>query len=222
MDTETSAEAVFDSVGPAYETAFSGLQPQLESIDWLEQQLASRIQPARCLDIGCGTGRPVCSSLAAAGHDVFGIDVSAAMITAARERVPNATFEKIDFKDFKPDAASFDAITVYFSMIASVSHLDIQQAIASIQSWLRSGGVFIFATATVPEACENIMIKWMGKDAVVCGIEADMAVGWIKQAGFEVIRVEHSQFLPKAVEAGICKEDEVWEEDHVFVYAKKI
>jgi len=216
----TTAEAVFNSIGPAYETAFAGLRPQLESIEWLKQQLATE-KPSSCLDIGCGTGQPVCSSLASAGHDVLGIDISGTMITAARERVSSATFKKIDLKDFVAEPGSFDAITVYFSMIASVSHFDIQHAIASIYGWLRHGGLFIFATVTVPEACENVTIKWMGKDVVVSGIEADMAVDWVKQAGFEVVRTEASNFLPKAVEAGICRDDEVWEEDHIFVYAKK-
>lgn len=221
MPTATSAEAVFDEVGAAYETAFAGLRTQLKSIQWLEHQLETK-KPAKCLDIGCGTGKPVCSSLAAAGHDVLGIDISQAMITAAREGVPDATFQKIDFKDFKPGPASFDAVTVYFSMIASVTHDDISSAITSIYSWLHPGGVFVFATATVPaETRENFTIKWMGKEVVVSDITADMAVEWIYEAGFEVVRAAESSFMPKGVEAGICKDDEVEEEDHVFVYAQK-
>lgn len=82
--------------------------------------------------------------------------------------------------------------------------------------------MFVFATATVPaETRENFTIKWMGKEVVVSDITADMAVEWIYEAGFEVVRAAESSSMPKGVEAGICKDDEVEEEDHVFVYAQK-
>ena len=43
----------------------------------------------------------------------------------------------------------------------------------------------------------------------------------IKKAGFEMIKSESSKYLPKAAEAGICDWEDVWEEDHLFVYARK-
>ena len=84
-----SAEEVFDDISPAYESAFAGLPTQAASIEWVLTQLENK-KPARCLDIGCGTGRPVCSELAKAGHSVLGIDVSGVMIADAQKKVPNA------------------------------------------------------------------------------------------------------------------------------------
>lgn len=215
-----SAAALFDEVGPAYETAFAGLPEQAASIQWLLAELSkSQGRPAEVLDIGCGTGRPVCSSLAAAGHSVIGIDVSAEMIKAARELVPQATFEQLDVRDFQSPANRFDAITVYFSMIAGVTQDDIRQAIQRIHSWLKPGGSFVLAT--VPVAGNNMELKWMGKAAVVSSLSPDEFAAWIKQVGFEIVHQRESTFLPKAVEAGICGPDDVWEEPHLFVYAKK-
>jgi len=86
-----TAQEVFDSIGPAYEDAFAGLLEQTSSVDWLLTQLKDAgVETARFVDMGCGTGRPVCLSLANAGHDVLGIDVSPVMVAAARERVSNA------------------------------------------------------------------------------------------------------------------------------------
>lgn len=218
--TAYTAAALFDDVGPAYETAFAGLPEQAASIQWLLSELSkSQVRPAEILDIGCGTGRPVCSSLAAAGHSVMGIDVSTEMIKAAREQVPQATFEQLDCRDFQSPANRFDAITVYFSMIAGFSQDEIRQSIQRIHSWLKPGGSFVFAT--VPVAVNNVELKWMGRSAVVSSLSPEELVAWIKQVGFEIVHEQESKFLPKAVEAGICGPDDVWEEPHLFVYAKK-
>lgn len=213
-----SAEALFDDVGPAYESAFAKCEPQAASIEWIKSQLADK-KPAKIVDIGCGTGRPVVSELANAGHRVLGIDISGAMIEAAQKNVPNAQFEKKDVKDFSPQAESLDAITVYFSMIAGVTQDEIRENIKKIYGWLKPGGIFVFAT--VPVAGNNLEIKWMGRPVVVSSLPAEEAVEAVKQAGFEVVKDEVSTFTPSAAEAGICKAEDVWEEPHLFVYAKK-
>jgi cyclopropane fatty-acyl-phospholipid synthase-like methyltransferase len=125
----------------------------------------------------------------------------------------------MDVRDFQSAANTFDAITVYFSMIAGVTQDEIRQSIQRIHSWLKPGGSFVFAT--VPVAGNNLETKWMGKPVVVSSLSPEEFVAWIRQVGFEVIHERESKFLPKAVEAGICGQDDVWEELHLFVYAKK-
>ena len=61
----------------------------------------------------------------------------------------------------------------------------------------------------------------MGRPIVASSLSPDEALESVKAAGFEVLKAEKSKFLPKAAEAGICKKEEVWEEDHLFVYARK-
>ncbi|KAK4941924.1 hypothetical protein LTR10_018254 [Elasticomyces elasticus] len=211
------AESLFDSVGPAYESAFADCSAQQASITWLLEHLPAQ---ASVLDIGCGTGRPVCSSLVAAGHRVLGIDVSSVMIAVATRNVPEASFEKIDIKDFKPaDGKQYDAITVYFSMIASVTQDQIRDTIAKIYAWLKEGGVFVFAT--VPISGEKMDIAWMGRPIVASSLSSEEVLEAMRAARFEVLKAENSKYLPRAVEAGICKEEDVWEEEHLFVYATK-
>lgn len=215
-----STEQVFDAIGPAYEAAFEGLPEQAASVGWLLSQLeAAGIKSAKIVDIGCGTGKPVCWALGGAGHDVLGIDISSAMITAARERVPGVKFEQMNLRDFSPADNSFDAATVYFSMIAGVTQEEIGKGIASIYRFIKPGGLFVFAT--VPISAENIQIKWMGHMVTVSSLGPEEAVELIKKVGFQIEHEAISKFTPKGVEAGICKLEDIWEETHLFVYAKK-
>ncbi|KAK5164587.1 uncharacterized protein LTR77_009793 [Saxophila tyrrhenica] len=213
-----TAEQVFDDVGPAYEKAFANLEPQAAAVQWVIDQLRE-MNSAKCLDIGCGTGRPTCEELANAGHDVLGIDISGAMVADASKKIPNAKFEKLDMAEYNPALESFDAITVFFSMIASVTQDQIRENIRRIYHWLKPGGVFVFAT--VPVAGNNLEIKWMGRPVVVSSLTAEEAVECIRTTGFKVEYDAVSAFTPHAVEAGICEKDDVWEEPHVFVYARK-
>lgn len=220
--TPLSAEQLFDTVGPAYEAAFAACDPQQKSIAWLLAQLAENsISPAKIVDIGCGTGKPVVHDLARAGHDVLGIDISAAMIDAARERVPfpNAKFEKLDFREFNPPAASYDAVTAYFSLIAGVTQAEIRDTLKRVYGFVKPGGYLVWAT--VPIAAENLELRWMGNLTIVSSLSPEDAVQAVKDAGFEVVEESTSTYLPKAVEAGICAEGDVWEEPHLFVYARK-
>lgn len=218
--TPLSAEQVFDAVGPAYEAAFDGLPEQAASVKWLLTQLeASSKKPAKVVDIGCGTGKPVCWALAEAGHDVLGIDISGVMVDAAKERVPKASFQQTDIRSFNPASETFDAATVYFSMIASVTQAEIKEFIQKIFSFLKPGGLFVWSTVPIP--AENLQIKWMGRPVTVSSLSPEEAVDAVKSAGFVVEHHAVSKFTPKGAEAGICQPEDVWEETHLFVYAKK-
>ena len=237
-------QKLWDSIGPAYEDAFAGLTPQLKSLHWILSQLSSsphtpdtsantgtdpKAHRAKFLDIGCGTGRPVCSTLAAAGHDVLGIDISSEMIGAARERVPEARFEVADLRVWTPPGTKgddiggggFDVITAYLSLIC-MSRSEIKDTISNIHAWLKPGGFFVFAT--VPSEANEETITWLGREMVVSGFTVEEIKRLFEdEIGFEVLRFEESKFLPTAVEAGLVeREENNWAEAHLFVYARKI
>lgn len=217
------AEALFDAISFGYEEAYSDLLPIHHAIQWVLASLsAAQIHCARIVDIGCGTGRPVVATLAEAGHSVLGIDLSAGMIAEARQRVPlpNATFEKIDTRDFNPPDESFDAVTLTFSLIAGVSQQDIRQAIAKFYRILKKGGLLMFAT--VAAEGNEVEIRWMGRPVVVSGLSKEEVLEEMKKVGFEIEKSEESSYRPgKAVEVGLCGEEDVWEEGHLWVFARK-
>lgn len=221
----SSTEAHYDSIGKAYEVAFAGNTQQEDSVQWLLQALRGAngkvFHPSKIVDIGCGTGRPVVEGLANAGHDVLGIDISQAMVNAGRSNVPNATFEKIDMREFLEREApgSFDAATTYFAGLAGLKQDEYRATVREIARLLKPGGFFVFAT--VPKDGDCLPMKWMGRDWIVSSLSAEDALSTVEKAGFEILEQHLSEFLPKGALAGLCKQGEDMEETHFYVYARK-
>jgi len=212
----------YDNLGTAYEAAFTNVPAQVKSLQWLLSQLPAS---SKVLDLGSGTGRPTAAMLVEAGHQVKGIDISPVMVEAARQRVPGATFELGDARTYKlgeQEMGKLDAVTSFFSFIAAVSHDDIRSLPSRVASWLKPGGLFVSGWVCPPGlSVENQAMKWLGKDVVASVLPRDEVVKAIEEAGFEVVDKIEEAYLPKAVEAGICGAEDVWEEPHTFICARK-
>ncbi|KAK3985282.1 S-adenosyl-L-methionine-dependent methyltransferase [Cladorrhinum sp. PSN332] len=212
-----SAAPLFDSIGQAYELAFESLPSQREALEWI---ISTTLPSSSVLDIGSGTGNPVASVLSSAGHRVLGIDVSPAMISCAQSNVPSATFECIDIRDFRP-YEQYDVVTIFFGLIASISQQEIKDTLTRIvKEMLKPGGVFVWVG--LPADLDEVDIKWMGRPVVVSGLSREESLRVVREAGLEIVKEETSKYLPeRAVEAGICEREDLWEEDHLVVWAKK-
>ena len=218
-----SVAETYNALGSAYEAAFDNVPAQVKSLKWLVSQLSPS---SKVLDLGSGTGRPTAAMLVEAGHQVVGVDISPVMVEVARERVPRATFEVGDARTYQPGEEvkeeKLDAVTAFFSFIAAVSHDDIRSLPVRVASWLKPGGLFVSGWVCPPGlSVEDHAIKWMGKDVVVSVLPPAELVKVIEGAGFEVVETIEETYTPKAVEAGICGAEEVWEEPHVFICARK-
>ncbi|KAJ8612973.1 hypothetical protein MRB53_037181 [Persea americana] len=216
-----TAEQLFDDVGPAYEQAYADQAESKHATDWIIAELSAKsIKRGRLLDVGCGTGRPVCSRLADTGHDVLGIDVSGVMVEHARKAVPNASFEKIDIRSFQADEGSFDAITSFFALLTDMTHQDIRDVITSIYKWLKPGGCFVLGTCPLsgPEMQEE---RWLGRMSTISSLDVDEFLRVITGCGFEVVHHSLTYLTPRAEEAGLCKQEDVWEEPRLHIHALK-
>lgn len=215
---EYSAADTFSKLGIKYEQAFKGAESQLRSLKWAIKELPPK---STVVDVGCGTGKPACAMLANADHDVLGIDITPEMIDIARRQIDNARFEVIDSRKWAPEAdASLDGVVSYFAFLAGVTQADIKHFFARAYGWLKPGGIFIFGTVTAGDT-ESTAIQWMGAEAVVSCLTDEDTIQAIKDVGFVVEREERDLFMPQAEQAGICKQDEVWEEPHLCVCARK-
>lgn len=111
------------------------------------------------LDLGCGAGVPVAKKLAERAS-VVGVDISAAQITLARQKVPEASFINADMMAVEFPPESFDGISAFFSL----THLPRDEHAAMllrIATWLRPGGVFVASMGdTVSD--DEIENDWLG------------------------------------------------------------
>jgi 2-polyprenyl-3-methyl-5-hydroxy-6-metoxy-1,4-benzoquinol methylase len=112
---------------------------------WLTQLHTRLPAVAAVLDIGCGCGVPVARSLAGAGHQVTGVDISDVQIERARRLVPSGAFIRADATRLNLQPASFDAVVCLYSLI-HVPLPEQPRLIGRIASWLRPGG-WLLATA---------------------------------------------------------------------------
>jgi cyclopropane fatty-acyl-phospholipid synthase-like methyltransferase len=213
----------FDNVGMKYEEAF-GHDPGL--IEFVRNAMELLPEHASVLDIGCGTGKPLCYMLAASGRQVHGIDESSKMVELSRKQVPKGTFEQVGMTDFQPQTR-FDAAFATFS-IFGIGDDKIHALMERINSWIvPNGHLFIGTMAAddfkvepheIPDdelAPRLVPNKFMGsvvKDLVYT------KKGWIsilQRAGFEVLKTATVPFSPPE-DLG-CNE-----EPHHYITARKL
>jgi trans-aconitate methyltransferase len=119
-----------------YDDRYSYVHQYGESVvDLLDPEPGERV-----LDLGCGTGH-LTADLAGRGATVHGIDASAEMIRAARERYPELSFEQADARAFAA-GEPFDAV---FSNAALhwIPGADHDAVLAAVREALAPGGRFV-------------------------------------------------------------------------------
>jgi 2-polyprenyl-3-methyl-5-hydroxy-6-metoxy-1,4-benzoquinol methylase len=122
----------------------------IEASEWREglwmtvDELLPAVEGKHVLDAGCGAG-VYAEVLAQRGADVTGVDVSEAMLTEARERIPEATFHHADLAEGVDclDANSVDVVLCQHVF----SHLpDLSAPLAEFARVLDDDGVLVVST----------------------------------------------------------------------------
>jgi SAM-dependent methyltransferase len=124
--------------------------------------------PHRILDCACGTGN-VSFELARHGYEVTGVDVSAAMIEAAQQKLLEneaplpLNFVCADLADFDL-GEKFDAATCLFDSVNYfLDPSKLERAFVQIGKHIESGGVFVFDMNT-PWAFEANLLTQRNRD----------------------------------------------------------
>ena len=112
--------------------------------------------PARVLDIGCGAGR-VTLALTPNGYSVDGLDLTAAMVHAARalaaQQALRTAFVQADLCALPVAAGSYDLALIFIAALQHVAGRALRRdALRQIGLALRPGGVLILALDNIAPA----------------------------------------------------------------------
>lgn len=184
MDSQPSeiVEAGYDSIADRHLGWIDEIQsdPRLRFLDDLLPRLPV---DSTVLDLGCGAGVPCTARFAEIG-DVVGVDLSAAQLALARERVPGARFVKAEMTQVVFSPARFDAVTAFYSIthVPRDQHGGLLQRIAT---WLRPGGHLLVSlgAASSPDTVEN----WLGAPMFFSSHDAEINRQLIVEAGLATL-----------------------------------
>ena len=136
----TKAEDLYDRISPQYWVTF-GLGENETHRAYLQKFLGRVAPGGTVLSVGCGAGR-YDGLLLEAGHPVVGIDQSTGMLARARERLPQARYEKMGMQEMAFREA-FDGV-ICVDALEHVSPEDYPRTLRKFQEALRPGGVLYF------------------------------------------------------------------------------
>jgi ubiquinone/menaquinone biosynthesis C-methylase UbiE len=164
--------------------AAAGEDPRLRFLSELDGHLADG---SDVVDLGCGAGEP-CTRLLAQRHSVLGVDVSAAQLALAAERVPMARFVKADFAELDLPRASVDAVTAFYSMthVPRDKHAEVFGRIAG---WLRPGG-YLLLTLSASGGSHGMQDDFLGVPMYFSGYGPDKSRALLREASFEIVSDE--------------------------------
>ena len=133
-----------------------------EYAPWLAGLRARLPAGGSVLDLGCGNGVPVARSLAAAGYQVTGVDISDVQVERARRLVPAGTFIRADATVIEFPPRSFDAVVCLYALI----HMPLAaqpELVRRTAGWLRPTGWLLAVTGHT--AWTGTEDSWLGGPA---------------------------------------------------------
>ena len=150
------------------------------------------------IELGCGTGTTALK-LAPSVARLVATDISAEMITIAREKAAAENCANAEFAVATPDAAPYPDASFDAAMAFNLLHLieDRAAALRGVHRLLKPGGLFISKTPVLSEMGFAIrllvpVMQAFGKAPYVGFFSAEALEREISEAGFEIIeRARH-------------------------------
>jgi SAM-dependent methyltransferase len=185
QDGVDQVRAVYDQVASEYAARISDELAGKPLDRALLDVLAARVGsgPKVC-DAGCGPGH-VARYLRDRGVDVFGLDISPAMVAEAARRHPDIDFRIGDLTSFADAPPDLAGVVAYYSLI----HLPRERvtgALTTMRERLHPGG-FVFAAFHVGSEVLHID-EWWGQPVSLdfTFFEIDEMKAYLTGAGYEI------------------------------------
>lgn len=188
--------ASYDRVAEEYARRIAGELAHKPLDRELLDRFAERVRGAGPVaDVGCGPGH-VARYLAGRGVDVFGLDLSPAMVEQARALHPGVPFRVGDLTALQDGDGAWAGAVAYYSLIHLPRH-SVPAALRELARVIRPGGPLLVSFHVGDEI--RHMDDWWGHpvrlDFVFFGVE-EMA-GYLREAGFVVEVVTEREPYPE-------------------------
>jgi SAM-dependent methyltransferase len=179
--------ATYDALATRWEEWTEQVTPDPRS-EWVGKLAGVVDRGEAVVELGCGTGAPVGTALAAR-YAYTGVDASAGMLDRARAHLPHAAFVQRDMEDVAFESGSLGAVVALYSII-HVPRERHTALFASIASWLRPGGVLL-ATVHSRADADDYQPDWLGAGPMRwSGFDAATNLAMIEAAGMEIAESE--------------------------------
>jgi ubiquinone/menaquinone biosynthesis C-methylase UbiE len=163
--------------------------------------LISRLaKGAAVLDIGCGSGVPIASTLADS-FSLTGVDISSGMIERARANVPGTKFIGGDIMSVELPPSSFDAAVAFYS-IFHIPREEHAKLFKRIYGWLRTSG-YLLATLSFSDD-SSYTDEYLGSTMYWSNYSLTVYKDLLVEAGFSLLNIsavgggyEDPSFSPK-------------------------
>ena len=190
MDPEklTSLQAGYDKVAGHYvERIFNELDHKPLDRLLLDRFAGSIGSSGRICDLGCGPGH-VTTYLRERGVDVFGIDLSSAMVDQARQLCPGIEFNTGNMLSLELESESLAGIVAFYSII-HVPRDDVVSALAEMKRVLEPGGRLLLAFHIGDEILH--LDEWWEEPVSVDFVffQPDEMRNYLERAGLEIEEV---------------------------------
>jgi SAM-dependent methyltransferase len=145
-------------------------------------------------DMGCGPGH-VARYLHRQGTQVFGVDLSPAMVEQARRLVPGVDFRQGDMLALDAEDEAWVGIAAFYSII-HIPRGDLPSALAEFHRVLRPGGVLLLAFHIGDDTIH--LDEWWGQKVCVdfFWFHSDEVAGHLHSAGFEIEEIIERDPIP--------------------------
>ncbi|MGC9669320.1 class I SAM-dependent DNA methyltransferase [Planosporangium sp. 12N6] len=183
-DTRTSYDTVADSYSDFARGALAG-ETYLRAALALFADLVHAVGGGPVADMGCGPGH-VTAHLHKLGVDVFGIDLSPAMIEIARREHPDLQFDVGSMTNLQLADASVVALLAFWSLI-HIPDDEIPAVLGHFRRVLRPGGPLLLGFHVGDES--RLKTQGYGGHPMKVYVhrrQPDRVTAWLRDAGFTV------------------------------------
>jgi ubiquinone/menaquinone biosynthesis C-methylase UbiE len=183
-DIQTSYDTVADSYSDVTREALAG-ETYLRAALGLFADLVHALGGGPVADVGCGPGH-VTAHLYKLGVDIFGIDLSPAMIEIARREHPDLRFEVGSMTDLQLADASVVAVLAFWSLI-HIPDAEIPAVLGHFRRVLRPGGALLLGFHVGDES--RLKTQGYGGHPMKLYVhhrQPGQVSAWLRDAGFTI------------------------------------